>query len=115
MNMVFYAAYHEGGAFPLLEDSRLIREEGIPMFFWNQTVTMLRAVHEMHEIFGQRLRHQNLRVDCAALSGLRKCSGTTHPGRCPGLVCCGPFGAGEAGAVWVLLPFLGLLKHQVSF
>ncbi|MGO8744929.1 MAG: hypothetical protein ACLQNE_02960 [Thermoguttaceae bacterium] len=31
--------------------------------------------------------------DCFALSGLTDLNGIRTPGRCPGLVCCGPFGA----------------------
>ena len=30
---------------------------------------------------------------CDALSGLLRYGGSRYPGRCPGLVCCGPFGA----------------------
>src|SRR5205823_1117436 len=58
VNVVFHAANHERGTFPLLEDSRLIREQNISMFLWNQRLAMFGAIHEMHEILDERLGHE---------------------------------------------------------
>src|SRR2546429_126797 len=52
------AADHERGTFPLLEDSRLIREQGRPMVRWNQRLAMFCAIPEMHQIPDERLGHE---------------------------------------------------------
>ena len=74
MYVVSHAADHKGGAFPMFEDSGLVREQSVAMFLWDQRLTTFRAIDEMHQIFDERLRHDVRIRDCAALSGLVICS-----------------------------------------
>ena len=57
MNMVLDATDEERGAFPLYENSCLISEQAIPMFLRNQRRAMFCAIHEMDQVFDERLGH----------------------------------------------------------
>src|SRR5260370_15800691 len=92
MDVFLHTSDQERRTIPFLKNSRLIRVEPNAMVLGNRGLTMLRAVHEMKQVFHEGLRH------CKALQWCRpfRACGSYEfliPGRCPGLICFGPFGA----------------------
>src|SRR5206468_3872616 len=58
MDVILHTTDHERWTIPLPKDSHLIREQPIAMVLGNPGLAVLRAVHEMNQVFHEGLRHR---------------------------------------------------------
>jgi len=57
MDVIFDSANHQRRTLPFLKDPCLIRKQSVAVLLGNPSLTVLRAVHEMKQVFHKGLGH----------------------------------------------------------
>ncbi len=93
MDVILHTNDLERWTIPFLKDSCRMREQSSAKVCGNAELTVLRAVHKMNEVFHHGLRHRKGLPLCRPFRACDSPDFRDDPGRCPGLICFGPFGA----------------------